>query len=141
MTRVDFYLTRDAGGADKDVTVCKLVHKAYRLGHSVYILTAGPDESAQFDRLLWTFNAGSFIPHGINTGAPDPALPVVIGDGEPPEVSQDVLISLTATVPTFFNRFARLVDIVNPMPEARAQARARFRFYRDQGCSVQTHNL
>jgi DNA polymerase-3 subunit chi len=68
MTRIDFYLTNDTSNTGKDIAVCKLTHKAFRLGHNVYILTSNPEESAQLDRLLWTFSAGSFIPHGLDTG-------------------------------------------------------------------------
>lgn len=141
MTRIDFYLTRDATTLDRNTAVCKLANKAFRLGHEIYILAANPGESAQLDRLLWAFNPGSFIPHGINGAELEANLPVIIGNAEPPESCHDVLISLTATVPTFFSRFSRVVDVVNPTNEARRQARERFRFYRERGYALQTHNL
>lgn len=141
MTRIDFYLTRHSGGRARETTVCKLAHKAFHLGHEIYILTANADESTQLDRLLWTFSAGSFIPHGLNTVGLDSSMRVIIGDNEPPESCQDVLISLTATVPRFFDRFKRVVDVVGPGRDARKHARERFRFYRERGYSLQTHNL
>ncbi|MFQ6022043.1 MAG: DNA polymerase III subunit chi [Acidiferrobacterales bacterium] len=141
MTRIDFYLTRDSGAHDKNTAVCKLTHKAFRLGHEIYILAADPDESAQLDRLLWTFNPGSFIPHGLNGMEVGPDVPVIVGSGEPPENCRDVLISLTEAVPDFFSRFSRVVDIVSPTTEAKRQARERFRFYRERGYPLQTHNL
>lgn len=141
MTRIDFYLTNDTSNTGKDIAVCKLAHKAFRLGHSIYILTTNPDESAQLDRLLWTFSAGSFIPHGLDTGQTGPDLPVLIGQQEPPEGRQDVLISLTAEVPEFFSRFKRVVDVVDPTPEAKQRARERYRFYKERGYSLQTHHL
>lgn len=141
MTRIDFYITRDSGGSARELAVCKLAHKAFRLGHKIYILTGDAEQSRQLDRLLWTFSAGSFIPHGIRTIEPDHRLPVIIGDDEPPENCDDVLISLTATVSQCFSRFSRVVDVVSPTQEARQQARERFRHYRERGYALQTHNL
>ena len=141
MTRIDFYLTSDISNTGKDIAVCKLTHKAFGLGYNVYILTSNPDESAQLDRLLWTFSAGSFIPHGLDTGGTASDLAVLIGQQEPPESRQDVLISLTAGVPDFFSRFRRVVDVVGPTPEAKQRARERYRFYKERGYPLQTHNL
>lgn len=141
MTRVDFYLTGEASDTDKDIAVCKLTHKAFRLGHEVYILTASPEESSQLDRLLWTFSAGSFIPHAVNTGDARPTCPVLIGEQQPPESWQDVLISLTATVPECFSRFRRVVEVVGPTLEGKQRARERYRFYRERGYPLQAHNL
>lgn len=141
MTRIDFYLTSDPSVLDKNTAVCKLTNKAFRLGHEIYILSPNPEESVQLDRLLWTLSPGSFIPHGIYGAELDPNAPVIIGDGEPPESCHDVLISLTATVPSFFSRFHRVVDIVSSTTEAKQQARERFRFYQERGYPLQTHNL
>ena len=141
MTRIDFYLTNDTSDTAKDIAVCKLAHKAFRLGHNVYILTTNPDESAQLDRLLWTFSAGSFIPHGLDNGQTGRELPVLIGQQEPPESRQDVLISLTVVVPEFFSRFERVVDVVRPTAEAKQRARERYRFYKERGYPLQTHHL
>jgi DNA polymerase-3 subunit chi len=141
MTRIDFYLTSGSGRADKDLAVCRLSNKAFRLGHQVYILTASPEESAQLDRLLWTFSAGSFIPHGLSTADLETKLPVIIGNDEPPENCHDVLISLTVAIPSCFSRFERVADIVSPTKEAKERARERFRFYRERGYPLQTHDL
>lgn len=140
MTRVDFYLLPDADAGGKHLAACKLTHKAYRLGHRVYILTGSPEESEQLDRLLWTFSAGSFIPHGLSQ-PPDPQLPVVIGHAEPPEDVNSVLISLAAQAPAFFDRFERVAEIVCSSEEDRARGRERFRFYRERGHPPQTHQL
>ena len=34
MTRIDFYLTNDTSDTAKDIAVCKLAHKAFRLGRA-----------------------------------------------------------------------------------------------------------
>lgn len=141
MTRVDFYLL-SAGDTDgKHLAACKLTHKAYRLGHRIYILTGGPEESERLDQMLWTFSAGSFIPHGLHVPPLDPTLPVVIGHTDPPDDVKNVLVSLAPQVPAFFDRFERVAEIVGASEEDRARGRERFRFYRERGHPLQTHQL
>jgi DNA polymerase-3 subunit chi len=140
MTRVDFYLIEN-GGDSRDLAACKLIHKAFRLGHRIYLLTRTPQEAAHLDRLLWTFSAGSFIPHGLQSENMDPLPPVVLGSEPPPTSFEDVLITLAAEVPECFSRFQRVAEVVGADLEEKAGARERFRFYRDRGYPPQTHNL
>lgn len=141
MTRVDFYLLPGAEGNGKALAACRLAQKAYRLKHRVYILTDNPDTSAHLDRLLWTFHPGSFVPHQVYGDPADPRVPVLIGHDTPPDNFNDVLISLAADVPDFFDRFERVAEIVSADETERTGARDRFRRYRDRGVDVQTHNL
>lgn len=139
MTRVDFYLLNDSEDG-KHIAVCKLVHKAFRLGHRIFVHTENTDEAERLDQLLWTFAAGSFIPHRLaQDGAAD--VPVTIGHDQPPAGFEDVLISLTPDVPAFYSRFQRVADVVGNADDEKQRARERFRYYRQQGCEPQTHNL
>ena len=52
MTRVDFYLIDNATDGGQDIAVCKLVHKAFRLGHRLFILTPDVSHAQRLDRLL-----------------------------------------------------------------------------------------
>jgi len=141
MTRVDFYLLDHATEGGKDTAVCKLAHKAFRLGHRIYILTHDHEDAQRLDRLLWTFSAGSFIPHGLGARPADADLPVLIGQDEPPADHEDVLIQLMPQVPEFFSRFRRVAEVVDGSDDEKTLARERFRFYRDRGYELQTHNL
>ena len=141
MTRVDFYLLDHATEGGKDAAVCKLAHKAFRLGHRIYILTHDHEDAQRLDRLLWIFAAYSFIPHGLGALPADADLPVLIGRDEPPADHEDVLIQLTPQVPEFFSRFRRVAEVVDGSDDEKALARERFRFYRDRGYELQTHNL
>ena len=44
-------------------------------------------------------------------------------------------------VPPFFSRFERVVEIVNQDETQRQLARERFKYYRDRGYDLHTHNL
>src|SRR3569832_2056639 len=63
MTRVDFYILPDASTDGRERLACRLADKAYRLGHEVYIHARDRQHAARLDELLWTFRAGSFVPH------------------------------------------------------------------------------
>jgi DNA polymerase-3 subunit chi len=142
MTRVDFYLLNDPAPAARDIALCKLAHKAFTLGHRVYVLTGDETEAQRLDQLLWTYSAGSFVPHELSAeNTPDPLTPVLIGARIPPEGFDDVLISTAPDVPECFSRFQRVAEIVGGDEPDKQRARDRFRFYRDRGYTLQTHPL
>jgi DNA polymerase-3 subunit chi len=67
---------------------------------------------------------------------------VLIGDAEePPTSHHGVLINLGEDVPVYFSRFERVLEIVPSQDDARASSRARFKFYRDRGYPLETHEL
>lgn len=143
MTRIDFYILQAAAAEGKARLVCKLTDKAYRAGHRVYIFAPDTAAAQRLDELLWTFHPGSFIPHGLHLSGKEleDDAPVLIGHQEPPEHHHDVLISLSPQVPPFFSRFERLVECVGTDDEDKAQSRERFRFYRERGYALETHNV
>jgi len=141
VTRVDFYLLADMNARSRELAACKLAGKAFRLGHRVYVLTASDDQAHALNDLLWTFSAGSFIPHGLQSEHMDPAPPVVVGPQPPPAEFTDVLISLAPEVPDGFSRFQRVAEIVGNAEDDKERARERFRFYRDRGYPLETHHL
>src|SRR3989344_5906201 len=141
MTRVDFYLLDHATEGGRDAAVCKLTHKAFRLGHRVYILTDDHDGAQRLDRLLGIFSAGSLIPHGVGARPPGAGPPLLIGHEAPPPDYEDVLITLAPQVPEYFSRFQRVAEVVSGGDADKTLARERFRFYRDRGYALQTHNL
>lgn len=141
MTRVDFYLLATHGDR-RETFACRLVDKAYRLGHRVYLLAPDAATAETLDELLWTFSQGSFVPHALNPpDAEREDSPVLIGHGEPPAAFHDVLVSLADDVPPWFSRFERVAELVDGDESGKARARERFRFYRERGYPLETHNL
>lgn len=140
MTRIDFYILRSGAPEAAPRLACRLAEKAWQLGHRVYIHTADTRQTEQIDGLLWTFRAESFVPHQRCETATDAAA-VLIGHGEPPEMPPDVLINLGPEVPLFFSRFERVAEVVDPDEQHKALARERFRFYRERGYTLKTHEL
>ncbi len=142
MTRVDFYiLTAAANHQGRARFACRLVEKAWQQGYRVFIHTCSGGEAQQIDDLLWTFRPESFVPHAIATDTGNADLPVLVGAGCEPALPLDLLVNLGDVVPTYYHRFDRLAEIVEPTEEQREIARSRYRHYREQGCSLRSHQL
>ena len=141
MTQVDFYILKDGADGDRFNLACRITEKARNAGYRVAIHTSSKEDTQQMDRLLWTLNKQSFIPHGI-VGEAEPELnPILIGNMQDAHDEHDVLINLAMEVPIFFSRFKRLAECVDNDNTARDASRNRFRFYRDRGYPLSTHEI
>jgi DNA polymerase-3 subunit chi len=141
MTRVDFYVSPNtAHDADLQLT-CRIVDKAWQQQNQVYVHTASAEQAKQLDELLWIFRDGAFIPHCQATDSLCTESPIVIGCETPPAMQPEVMINLSQEVPAFFGRFERVIEIVAGDESQRAQARQRFKFYRERGYPLETHEL
>lgn len=141
MTKVDFYLLSGAGQAVRETMACKLVDKVYQLKHKIYIHAGSQQNAIQIDDVLWTFKAGSFIPHSIYQPGKESPEPVMIGyQAQIPEI-HDVLLNLSDEVPLFFSQFDRVAEFVDADENSRTLARSRFKFYKDRGYDLTTHEL
>jgi len=144
MTRVDFYILPEGAKPPEGavMTACKLCDKATAAGQRVYVYAPDSEVAGGVDGALWSFRQGSFISHE-RLGAPlsEPLPMVLIGDGEPPESYQGVMINLGLEVPAFFSRFERVLEVVDGSAEQRAKSRERYKFYRERGYELASHNL
>ncbi|TAM11377.1 MAG: DNA polymerase III subunit chi [Nevskiaceae bacterium] len=143
MTRIDFYLL-PAGAPEAALNVaCRLCDKAVHAGQRVYAFSPDAAALAELDAQLWTFRQGSFIGHERYTeGVASDVLPAVyLGTSAPPASHAQVMINLGAETPHFFSQFERVLEIVPGDAPGRAAARKRFRFYKDRGYALATHEL
>ena len=137
MTQIDFYTHVD----DKLKTACTLTGKAFARGLKVTVFCPDPELAQRFDRMLWMTPSIGFVPHC----APDDPLaaetPVIVDCRGESLLHEEVLLNLRPEWPPFFSRFQRLIEIVSLDEQDRADARERFRFYRDRGYEIRTHDL
>lgn len=143
MTRVDFYILPEGSGDSAVMTACKLCDKAVDAGLKVYVNAPEAGLAEEFDGALWSYRQGGFISHERYQGRPpqEPLPAVLIGSEEPPETHHGALINLGLEVPTYFSRFERVLEVVAGTAEQRAKSRERYKFYRDRGYELKTHNL
>lgn len=137
MTQIDFYTHVQ----DKQLLACKLSAKALEKGLHVLILTSNESDAAKMDQLLWSVPATGFLPHCRARDDLAAVTPVIV-DHDPGELAHEqVLLNLGNARPAFFSRFQRLIEIVTTDEADREAARERFRFYRDRGYEIRSHDM
>ena len=142
MARVDFYLLKQEGVDSRYSFACRLAEKAYRLNNKVHIHTVNQTDAARIDDLLWTFRDGSFVPHDIqNDSNSARRSPVTIASGDVDIEPCDLLINLCDEIPAFAEAFPRVAELVSSDEPSKQESRKRFTAYRDQGHTLETHNV
>ncbi len=142
MARVDFYILSQAGQHSRYAFACRLAEKAYRLDNTVHIHAASREDAGRLDDLLWTFRDGSFVPHHmIGKENSEQQSPVVIGCQGDPVDERDLLINLCDEIPECAGAFARVAELVTSDNDCKQLSRKRFAAYRDQGHTLETHNV
>lgn len=141
MPKIDFYILDTDDEKNRLTFVCRLVEKAYRNQHRIYIHAEDQALAHQLDELLWTYRDECFLPHNLYGEGPDPAPPIQIGFDAIPDKHRDILITLHQTPPEFFTQFARVCEVISNHPDAQASARNSYRYYRARGHEITTHKL
>jgi DNA polymerase-3 subunit chi len=137
MTRIDFYQL-DPGRHRFDQVVCRLCQKAYDNQKLTLLLTQDAQQSQLLDNKLWTFVDDSFVPHDSEEST-DYVTPILIHDNPDPAGERQLLINLSASVPTYFAQFERVIELVTE--ENKAQARAHYSYYKERGYPLNHVNL
>lgn len=140
MAEVSFYILPSESLEDRYLFACKLIEKAYRSGSFCYVLTDDDEQSRIIDELLWTFRAGSFIPHQIYNGElPDTEKVILIGSLAAPERWQKVLFNLSSRYPDLGPQTERILEILDNSETTKEAGRNRYRRYQQSGMTVTTH--
>ena len=137
MTQIDFY----THVGNKLQIACKLAAKAHNQGLRVAVLCPDAATAQNVDRMLWSASPLSFVPHCLAADPLASRTPVVIDHEGVAPAHDEVLLNLRPEWPPVFSRFHRLIEIVSQDDEDRAHARERFKFYRDRGYDIRTHDL
>ncbi|MDR3369662.1 DNA polymerase III subunit chi [Rhodoferax sp.] len=138
MTSVAFHFNVN----DRLHYTCRLVRKAVAAGTSLVV--NGPGAILErFDRELWTFSATEFVPHGHVGDATSLAhrSPVLLCESLDDAPVRDVLINLSENVPTGFEAFDRVIEVVSEDPVERGHARLRWKHYSKAGSELIHHDL
>jgi len=144
--RVDFYVLPGSDDAARLRFACRLAEKAWLQRHRVRVQFDPGGDLEAFDQILWTFSDRSFVPHrraGAADEAPDPAPPpVVIADTDDADRADgDLVINLAASLPSAFEGWSRVAEVVDADAGRRQRGRERFRAYRERGIEPATHDM
>ena len=94
------------------------------------------------DNLLWTFRAGSFIPHQLYTGEiHDFTKVILIGSLDAPEHWQKTIMNLSSQHPKNVGLAERIIEILDNSEEAKELGRNRYRHYQQSGAAITTHKI
>lgn len=145
MTRISFF----HGANDRLHAAAQWVAEAHREGTPVLIYAPREEHAEMLDRLLWTQTALGFTPHCRTHAALAAETPVLITtqlDDDPaggPTIRSDeqALLNLSDIIPERFERFSHIVEIISASDEVRLPGRDRFRFYRERGCPIESHDI
>jgi DNA polymerase III subunit chi len=140
VAEVSFYILPTESLEDRYLFACKLIEKAYRSCSFCYVLTDTDKQSQIIDDLLWTFRAGSFIPHQIYTGElPEIEKVILIGSLDVPEQWQKTLFNLSSNFPEPGSQTERILEILDNSEATKEAGRNRYRRYQQAGMTVTTH--
>jgi DNA polymerase-3 subunit chi len=137
MTHISFYTH-----AENKLSVARqLIAKAW--SQKLNVLVYAPDSAIarEVDRLLWTQPALSFIPHCLDDSPLAATTPILIGSRMEALAQADVIINLDQEPPSVFSRFDRLLEIVTPEESDLMASRQRYRYYKERGYDLATHDL
>lgn len=132
MTEVKFFFNVE----HRLTFACKLARKAVESGHRLVVFAPDTARAAEFDRLLWTFSAQSFVPHVRAGHALAAETPVIIATDDSNLPHHEALINLSDEPPPFFSRFTHLREIVSTDEADRLRARERHKFYKARGFQI-----
>ncbi|MEY2341330.1 DNA polymerase III subunit chi [Acidithiobacillus sp. IBUN Pt1247-S3] len=118
--------------------ICRVIAKAWQVLGKVDVLAADAEVVGAYDDLLWTFHAGTFLPHGQVANEP------VYLFHDPRQRRADaralILIEWPNELPTL-DSTGRLIDFIPSAEGEREPARERYRQCKRAGFSIQLFSL
>lgn len=139
MTEVAFHF----GAPDKLAYACRLLRKAAATGARV-VVVAEASQAPALDQALWSLAPTAFLAHAgpqADAGLQSRSAVLLLTHKEPLPAGFGVLVNLADEVPSGFERFARLIEVVSQDEADRLQARARWKRYQQLGYDIVRHDL
>ena len=119
-----------------------LAAKAWRLGKRVLIACETDQQAFEIDELLWAREPDSFVPHNLSGETTQYPTPIEISwKGKRNAQRRDLLISLQTQIPEFVTSFNQVIEFVPVNETEKAQARERYKQYRQQGWQLSTEQV
>ncbi|MCW5588748.1 MAG: DNA polymerase III subunit chi [Legionellales bacterium] len=134
MKQVDFYLLTTS---DPYPFLIRLVKQLYQRNLKTLINLGTPAQYDYCDKLLWTHEDISFLPH--NSIDEKTIAPILLAVNTPRTENCAVLINLAEEIPRCFNEFDRIAELVTNDENWKTISRAHYRFYQQQNYQLKMH--
>jgi DNA polymerase-3 subunit chi len=137
MTRIDFHFNAPPGL----IYPCRLARKIVRAGQRAVFHHPDVAWLQRFNDELWSFSPQEFIAHVMADDPVAAQTPIVLAAAARDDLDCSLLVNMGLEPPPFFSRFERLIELVSAEDSQRDAGRQRFRFYRERGYPIETHDL
>ena len=115
----------------------KLLEKVLESGRRAVVLTGSEERADALDAALWTYEQGSFLPHGTARGGRPERQPILLSADDAVPNDAHIVVMVDGVAPADLDRFERCLDMFDGTdPQALEAARARWRAHRDRGDTV-----
>lgn len=120
-----------------DIALPKLLEKIFSSGSRCLLLADSDERIEQLDKLLWTYDAGSFLPHGTEREKEVEFLPILLSTTITNINNAGFLLVTDGRMVDDVSRFERIFDIFDGKNMASVEsARNRWKKYKDTGYEI-----
>lgn len=135
MAKVSFYLFEKSPERQVE-SACRLCRKILRQDQRIWMLCEDAELRQQLDERLWTFDAVSFMPHGID----QPQANICIS-AQKPEQADWIIFNFNSEALEPEPKFSHIIEIIENNEAAKQIGRHKFKQYRSYGLVPDTHKL
>lgn len=129
------------GARDRLQAVAAWLGRACNEGRPVLVYVPASDRCKQLDRLLWSHPATGFTPHCHAESELAAETPITLAAELDNPLHDTCLLNLSDEIPPGFSRFQQLIEIVSVADSDRLPGRERYRFYRERGYPLESHDI
>lgn len=138
MTEVVFYILASNTAEQKQAFTCKLLQKIHTEQRRADLLLPNQATMHALDMAIWQYKPESFIPHVIAGEAP---APIQLYAHTLTQGCNDCLINLHSEFQPQFNRYQRVIEILDQTETLIELGRERFKQYRKLGITPTVHKI
>ena len=135
MAKISFYLFEKSPERQVEST-CRLCRKILKKSEKIWLLCENLELQHQLYYRLWSFDATSFIAHGID----DVNAPICIS-AKLPEQSDWIIFNFNDQALEQFEKFSHIIEIIENNEVAKQLGREKFKQYRRFGIEPKTYKL
>ena len=130
---------------DTENAVCKIIKKHYELKHAVLVSSKDKILIERINKLLWTFEQLSFIPHSTDKKYDSFTNIILVETGYKNDSilkkDYNVFINLDDEVKTDYHDHEFIVELVNAKEDKKKIAREKYLYYKNNKLNVKHENL